>query len=94
MSVKDTLEAKLNQLDCIKSSSCVAAIQPNSCESDRRKRDTTTNGMTMSVYIETEVTSSEGTINLMEVLQNNSGTQTSFNLHSFILPGLNHFPPG
>lgn len=92
-SVKDTLETRLIQLDCIKSGSCAAAIQPNSCESDRRKRDTTGNGMTMSVSIETEVTSSDGTINLMEVLQNNSGTQTSFNLqfhftrpHSFPLP--------
>lgn len=70
--VKNDLNAKIQLFDCVQTGNCVTTVKSSGCNTSRKKRDTS-NGMTMTVVIKSDVDLSKNPMNIEAVLQNNSG---------------------
>lgn len=70
--VKNDLNSKIQLFDCVQNSTCMATVKSGGCNTTRKKRDTS-GGMTMTVVIVSNVNLSNNSVNIEEVLQNNSG---------------------
>lgn len=67
--MNEALNAKLDTIDCVRTSTCTATVKFNDCGSSRRKR-AIGGEMIMRVSIKANVTSSPDDIHVDDVMQN------------------------